>query len=85
MSDSAFDQGKIQLIVDDCLLDCAGIFDRYIDFDFRVLLLIGFDKGGEQAGAESDAGANMERGICIPGGNFVSISEKSDTIWSAYS
>mgnify|MGYP006878433932 FL=1 len=71
MSDSAFDQGKIQLIVDDCLLDCAGIFDRYIDFDFRVLFLIDFDKGGEQAGAESDAGANMERGICIPGGNFV--------------
>ena len=71
MSDSAFDQGKIQLIVDDCLLDCAGIFDRYIYFAFGVLFLLGFDKGGEQAGAESDAGANMERGICIPGGNFV--------------
>ena len=57
MSDSAFDQGKIQLIVDDCLLDCAGIFDRYIDFDFRVLLLIGFDKGtlaAEGAAAEPE-------------------------------
>ena len=63
MSDSAFDQGKIQLIVDDCLLDCAGIFDRYIDFDFRVLILIVFDMLVVHAGAESDAGANMERGI----------------------